>query len=623
MCGIAGFTGEPHPSEATSVIRKMTQRMAHRGPDGDGHFVLPGIALGHRRLSIIDLSTAASQPMADPSGRYIIVYNGEVYNFREVKAQLPPQQFQSNSDTDVILSAYKEWGPDCLQKFNGMFAFAIWDRVEESLFIARDRMGIKPLYYHFDGQNLAFSSEIRSLLASGKVPARLNRKSLSEYLRYYTVNGPNTLIKDISLLSPGTYGIWQDGKFETHPFWHLTPEKTPVHFEDYGQTCSHIQNLLRQAVERRLISDVPFGAFLSGGIDSSAIVALMAQVSDLPVHTFSVTFHEKAFDESPYSEMIAKKYNTRHHPIPLSPDDFLKGLPEALSSMDHPSGDGINSYVVSKVTRETGFTVALSGLGGDELFAGYPVFKRYEKLRRMRMFYGIPSPIRTAIGKSVSSVYSNQKTARLQELISLKGTGFEDMYPIFRKCFDDDEITRLTGFHTPAMQQLREVFEEKELQDIHRMPVFSQVSIGEISTYTRNVLLRDTDQMSMASSLEVRVPFFDHTLVEYVLGIPDEFKNPVFPKKLLVDALGELLPGEIVHRPKMGFVFPWEHWVRNDLRTFCEDRLHRLAKRGILDGATIRNMWQQFLAHSKKVNWIRIWTLVVLEDWIERNGIEA
>ncbi|MEZ4774541.1 MAG: asparagine synthase (glutamine-hydrolyzing) [Bacteroidia bacterium] len=623
MCGIAGLTGEFNSQAAKSILLKMTNRMAHRGPDGDGHFVQPGIALGHRRLSIIDLSTAASQPMTDPSGRYTIVYNGEVYNFREVKAELKNQTFQSNSDTDVILAAYIEWGAECLSKLNGMFAFAIWDTVEETLFIARDRLGIKPLYYHFDGTNLVFASEIRSLLESGKVPRKLSRATISEYLRYYTINGPNTLIRDVYMLRAGEYGIWQDGNFSTHPFWQLTPEDPQVHTDNYQQTCARVQELLREAVAKRLISDVPFGAFLSGGIDSSAIVALMAQVSDMPVNTFSVTFHEKAFDESPYSDLIAKKYNTTHHPIRLSPDDFLKDLPEALAAMDHPSGDGINSYVVSKVTRQTGFTVALSGLGGDELFAGYPVFRRFEKLHNMRMFYGIPTPIRSALGKSVSTVYNNQKTARLQELISLDGTDFEDIYPVFRKCFDDDEIVQLVGFHTPANKQLLQVIDEKELGRINGLPVFSQVSVGEISTYTRNVLLRDADQMSMATSLEVRVPFFDHELVEYTLGIPDEYKNPVFPKKLLVDALGDLLPGEIVHRPKMGFVFPWNQWIRQDLKKFCEDRIFRLANRELFNGEVVRTMWKEFLNNSKRVNWIRIWMLVVLEDWMERNGIEA
>ncbi|MDX2248418.1 MAG: asparagine synthase (glutamine-hydrolyzing) [Bacteroidia bacterium] len=623
MCGIAGFTGENNPEVSDKIIRKMTHRMAHRGPDGDGHFVRPGIALGHRRLSIIDLSTAASQPMTDPTGRYTLVYNGEVYNYQAVKNELKTQSFQSNSDTDVILAAYIEWGPECVKKFNGMFAFAVWDNVKKSLFIARDRLGIKPLYYFFDGNDLIFASEIRSLLESGKVPRQISHATLSEYLRYYTVNGPNTLVRDVFMLRAGEYGLWQDGKFETHAYWHLTPEKIPHPNETYEETCARIQDLLRQAVAKRLMSDVPFGAFLSGGIDSSAIVALMAQVSDLPVNTFSVTFQEKNFDESPYSDLIARKYNTVHHPIRLRPEDFLKGLPEALSAMDHPSGDGINSYIVSKVTRETGFTVALSGLGGDELFAGYPVFRRYEKLHRMNMFYGIPTPIRSVLGKSVSTVYNNHKTARLQELISLEGTDFENIYPVFRKCFDDEEIIRLIGFHTPARKQLTQVIDPKELTRIHQLPVFSQVTVGEISTYTRNVLLRDADQMSMATSLEVRVPFFDHELVEYALGIPDAYKNPIFPKKLLVDAMGDLLPGEIVHRPKMGFVFPWDQWIRHDLRKFCEDRIRRLSQRELLDGGVIMNMWKQFLDNNKRASWMKIWMLVVLEDWMERNRIEA
>lgn len=623
MCGIAGYTGEQNIQIAENTIRRMTDRMSHRGPDGDGHFVLPGIALGHRRLAIIDLSTDAAQPMTDPSGRYTLVFNGEIYNFREVKALIKNYSFQSNSDTDVILAAYIQWGTKCLEKFNGMFAFAIWDRVEETLFIARDRLGIKPLYYYQKDGQLVFASEVRSLIESGLVPARLNHSVLPEYLRYYSVNGPNTLVQDVYMLGAGEYGIWEDGKFETENYWHLTPEHPVDTGATYDETCSQVKYLLTAAVDKRLVSDVPLGAFLSGGIDSSAIVALMAETTDQKVHTFSVVFDEREYDESAWSSMISGKFNTHHHPIRLSPDDFLKGLPAAFDAMDHPSGDGLNSYVVSKVTRETGFTVALSGLGGDELFAGYPVFKRYEKLKKMRMFYGLPSGIRQALGKSVSTFYNNHKTARLQELISLEGNRFEDIYPVFRKCCDDHEIMALLGYTVPATAQLKEVIDTAELYRLAHLPVFSQVTVGEISTYTRNVLLRDTDQMSMASSLEVRVPFFDHELVEYAIQIPDRFKNPVFPKKLLVDALGELLPGEIVHRPKMGFRFPWDEWIRTELRSFCENHLTRLAEREVFHKDTVLQLWERFIGGDTRVNWIKVWMLVVLEDWIEKNGIEA
>lgn len=619
MCGIAGIAGLIDNSDLRGRIEKMTERMAHRGPDASGHLVNSPVALGHRRLSIIDLSDAASQPITDPSGRYTIIYNGEVYNFLEIKEHLKGYEFQSNSDTDVILASYIKWGPSCVQKLNGMFAFAIWDEVEQELFIARDRLGIKPVYYHFQDGVLAFSSEVRSLLASGCVEARINRASLGEYLRYYSVNSPNTLIDGVFQLKAGNYGIWKGREWTTETYWHPS-EIAPIEVS-YEEARGKVQELLQDAVARRLMSDVPFGAFLSGGIDSSAIVALMARASEQPVNTFSIVFDEAEFDESRWSRLIADKYNTIHHPIKLHPQDFLEELPAALSAMDHPSGDGLNSYVVSQATRRKGFTVALSGLGGDELFAGYPVFKRYQKLVGMGTLYGIPAGLRSLAGKAVAGVYRNHKTARLQELIELERNRFRHLYPVFRKIYTDQEIERLLG--APSEATMSHIFSPMELESIEQMGPFSQVSVGEISTYTQNVLLRDTDQMSMAHSLEVRVPFFDHTLVEYALSLPDQVKEPVYPKKLLVDAMGDLLPHDLVHRKKMGFVFPWAEWLRNELADLCATRMGQLDQTGLFQPGEVRRIWERFEKHDKEIHWIKVWLLVVLQDWMEKNGVNV
>ena len=620
MCGIAGIAGIADPAAARPRIERMTQRMEHRGPDAEGFYVRPQVALGHRRLSIIDLSDAASQPITDPSGRYTIIYNGEVYNFQEVKAALPASYtFQSNSDTDVILAAYMEWGPDCLSRLNGMFAFAIWDEVEQRLFIARDRLGIKPLYLHVRDGQLVFASEVRSLLASGLVEARIDRAALGEYLRYYSVNAPQTLIAGVSQLKAGCYGLWENGQWETHRYW--DPSQVERIDTDYETAKGQVQELLQQAVARRLMSDVPFGAFLSGGIDSSAIVALMARASEQPVNTFSVVFDEAEFDESQWSTLMAQKYGTQHHPIKLHPNDFLEELPAALAAMDHPSGDGLNSYVVSQATRKKGFTVALSGLGGDELFAGYPVFKRYQKLVGLKALYGLPSGLRSMAGQAVAGLYRNHKTARLRELIELERNRFRYLYPVFRKIYTDPEIGQLLG-ETPEAS-LGHLFNPLDLEAIEALPPFSQVTVGEISTYTQNVLLRDTDQMSMAHSLEVRVPFFDHTLVKYALGLPDAHKEPTYPKKLLVDALGDLLPHDLVHRKKMGFVFPWAHWLRHELAELCAQRMHALDKTGLFQPGSVSRIWERFAQGDKEIHWIKIWMLVVLQDWMERNEIHA
>ncbi|MEM6804601.1 MAG: asparagine synthase (glutamine-hydrolyzing), partial [Bacteroidota bacterium] len=419
MCGIAGFTHALDQVPDKKPLLAMTDAISHRGPDACGHFLSEGIALGHTRLSIIDLSDAATQPMSDKSGRYTLIYNGEVYNYLEIKEELGLSETKSQSDTDVILAAYQTWGADCLQRLNGMFAFAIWDKEEKSLFVARDRVGIKPLYYYKKDGQLSFASEIRALLTSARVPRKLNHAALPEYLSYYSVNAPNTLIEGVFMMPAGSFGLWKDQNFQIHSYWDIAENRNLPQDIDRKEVEAKLREKLLAAVARRKIADVPLGAFLSGGIDSSAIVGLLAESSEQPIHTFSVVFEEARFDESFYSNLIAKKFNTVHHPIKLNPEDFLDELPEALSAMDHPGGDGLNSYVVSKATKDQGFTVALSGLGGDELFAGYPVFKRYQKLKRMGM-YAIPHGMRAGIGAGIGSLYKSHKTARLQEILSLQ-----------------------------------------------------------------------------------------------------------------------------------------------------------------------------------------------------------
>ncbi|MEL6134841.1 MAG: asparagine synthase C-terminal domain-containing protein, partial [Bacteroidota bacterium] len=430
------------------------------------------------------------------------------------------------------------------------------------------------------------------------------------YLQYYSVNAPRTILKNVFQLKAGHFGIWKGGYFHQEAFW--TIEDVADHAEtDEASVQKEVKQRLMAAVERRMISDVPLGAFLSGGIDSSAIVALMAQASSQPIHTFSVVFQEKAFDESLYSRMIAEKYRTAHHPILLKPEDFLHELEPALAAMDHPTGDGINSYVVSQATKREGFTVALSGLGGDELFAGYPVFQQYKKFKQAQTLYQVPLGLRKLGSQAAGTLVAKHKVARLQELMTVPNPQFEYLYPVFRKLFSPSEIEQLMG-HYAKDSTLGRIFEPEILRKIDQLPIYSQVSVGEISTYTQNVLLRDTDQMSMAHSLEVRVPFFDHELVEYVLGVSDTIKQPTFAKKLLVESLGALLPNEVVHRKKMGFVFPWPIWMKNELREMCAQSIERLAERNLMRGEAVQSFWQAFLADDPQVIWMKLWMLVIL-----------
>lgn len=596
----------------------MINALAHRGPDDEGIYVDTPIALGNRRLAIIDLSAAGHQPMSSKDGRYTIVYNGELYNYKDIKKSLPDYPFQTQSDTEVILAGWQRWGKECLQQFNGMFAFAIWDNKEKELCIVRDRLGIKPLYYYQKDDVFVFASELRALLASNLVPRKLNKKGLVDYLRYQTVHAPETIIFNVNMLLPGHYLTISKNKFAMDSYWHINNISSSSEERSYQTICKDIKELLLNAVKSRLISDVPFGAFLSGGIDSSAVVALMSEVSSRPVKTFSVVFDESEYSEAQYSRLIAQKYKTEHHEIRLTPENFLEQIPDALKAMDHPSGDGPNTYIVSKATKEAGITMALSGLGGDELFAGYDIFRRSSQLEKYKWLWATPMVMRKAIASALKQIKPGISSEKISQLLSLPNGNFIYTYPIYRQVLSDQQIGSILDFNIlPENVVARLIkFEIKNY-------LLSQVSIAEISTYMQNVLLRDTDQMSMAHALEVRVPFLDHHLVEYVLAVNDKYKYPHFPKKLLVDSLGVALPSEIVHRPKMGFVFPWERWLKNELSSFAKERIKSLSQRNDFNPSKVLDLWEKFQQGDPMVTWSRIWILIVLENWLIENKIES
>lgn len=627
MCGINGIIAISGNGNYSEKIRLMNRALAHRGPDDEGLFAAAGIALGHRRLSIIDLSAAGHQPMFYDHERYVIVYNGELYNYRELKNELRDMHFATHTDTEVVLAAYAKWGTACLSHFNGMFSFAIWDKKQNSFFIARDRLGIKPLYYDFTidpvsgDQLLVFSSEIRAVISSGFSDKRISEEGLNDYLNYQTVHAPGTILRTIKMLEPGHY--MHSGISGTKAWWQPEAGKNTTE-KNYETVCADVRQLLRDAVERRLIADVPFGAFLSGGIDSSAIVGLMTEVAASKVKTFSVVFDDTEFSEAVYARMVAKKFGTEHHEIKLSPDDFLHDLPAALDAMDHPGGDGPNSYVVSKATKQAGITMALSGLGGDELFAGYDIFKRTVSLEKKKWLNFFPAGIRSLGGGILTRLKPGIASEKMALVLSNPGNiNFNSFYPRSRQVLLPDQIKQISSRDFSAATSVWEAARRASELAPQDDQLLSRVSIAEITTYMQNVLLRDADQMSMAHALEVRVPFLDYTLVEYVLNLPDRFKYPYTPKKLLVDSLGDLLPREIVDRPKMGFTFPWKNWMKNELRSFCEERLTALGKQDAFSAAGLQAHWNAFLNNDPRVSWSRIWHLVVLSHWLEKNGIEA
>lgn len=625
MCGIAGILNLKSEKNLNEPIRNMTNALAHRGPNAEGFYVETNtVALGQRRLSIIDLSTSANQPFIDDSGRYILIFNGEIYNYLDVKPLLSEYNFKTTSDTEVILAAYIKWGTDCLKHLNGMFAFAIWDIEEQTLFVVRDRLGIKPVYYYIDNQHFIFSSEIRSLLSSGFIPRHLDKDALRDYLNFQSVYAPATIIKNVFQLMPGEYAVVSSNGMQKAFYWRA--ETSPNGFEIPNKETAQkkVRELLTASIERRMMSDVPLGAFLSGGIDSSAVVALMAQASERPIDTFTVSFAEKQFDESRFADIIAKKYNTNHTAIRLTPDDFLKELPAALDAMDAPSGDGLNTYVVSKATKNAGITVALSGLGGDELFAGYSYFRHFQKVKTaFPLYWRIPQAVRSPFLSLVhKAMPSNPKVKRFVDILNAPQPSIEDIYPQMRRINTEGEVNALLNEGKTTDSTIYQLLKERQTA-IDKLPPLSHFTMGELLGYTLNVLLKDTDQFSMASALEVREPFFDYKLVEYVLKVPDVFKfDKSTPKALLVGALQDLLPNEIVNRPKMGFSFPWKHWLLHELHAFCQEHIDYLSQYDVFNEHAIQEEWSAFQkTNGEKSSYVKIWQMVVLSYWLKKNNI--
>lgn len=629
MCGINGIFSDSFSKEhKVSMVKTMNTTLAHRGPDYDGIWFSEDVVLGHRRLSIIDLNPESNQPFVSADGRYCIVYNGELYNYRELKLEMqrsakgsahPAYLFRTASDTEVVLAAFIRFGYRCLDYFNGMFAFAIYDLHEKKLFMARDRMGVKPLYYAYGKQGLMFSSELRPILHSGFRKFTLNKEALSEYALYQTVFAPNTIIKGIRFLEAGHYLTYADGKADLVQYYDLNRAVKRKIELPYPEICTQVRELLGLSVQKRMVSDVPFGAFLSGGIDSSCVVGLMSKLSSSRVNTFTISFDEGEFSEAEYAKQIAEKYNTVHHEIRLKPWHFLEQLPKALNALDHPSGDGPNTYVVSAATKAEGITMALSGIGGDELFAGYDVFQRMKSLQKKAWLNAVPLFLRQAGAVGLSWKKKTVGAQKIAELLEQPTIDFSSAYPLNRSLFTERQLRQITG-SKDAYTQIKKIISSIPKE---RDMTLSAVSMAEMNTYLQHTLLRDTDQMSMAHALEIREPFLDHNLVEFVLGVNDQAKFPHTPKKLLVDSMSDLLPDQIVNRKKMGFVLPWQNWLKTELHTFCEKQVLALENKGLFYEGAIIKLWQDFLKGNALVNWSRVWHLIVLNHWLDKNKVES
>lgn len=625
MCGINGIYQFSKRTFDAGKIEAMNAASAHRGPDAEGTYVDDHVMLGHRRLSIVDPKSSSNQPFHSPDGRFVLIFNGEIYNYQEVRSKIDDYTFVTKGDTEVVLAAYRKFGVNCLRLFNGMFAFSVWDKEKKELFVARDRLGIKPLYYYRSDDEFLFSSSIKALLATDLIPRKLNDQALVDYLRYQTVHAPHTILEGVFMLMPGEYIVLNEENGASYrQYWSMTNdwEKASLSISEVQQT---VRQKLTESVERRLMADVPFGAFLSGGIDSSIIVALMSEQMDQKVDTFSVVFREDEFSERKYAKEMADRYQTQHHEIELSVEEFRDLIPDALSFMEHPSGDGPNTYVVSKKTRESGVKMALSGLGGDELFGGYSVFNQIPSLQSKKWLSSFPYYARKPMASIYHGLKGSIESAKVSEVLKLQSFDMEYIYQYYRQVLMDQQIQKLIPKRKLPTNRALNIVHDQVGYDTPgwKLPALSRISVAEIATYMQNVLLRDSDQMSMASGLELRVPFLDHELVSYVLGVNDKIKQPTTPKKLLVDACSDLMPESIYNREKMGFVLPYEKWMKTELKSFCEEQLDVVKGISYISSVEVDRLWEKFQTGHKSVSWSRLWPLVVLGYWIRENEIDG
>ena len=611
MCGIAAHFNFRGPATPLNL-----QLLAHRGPDAAGEWISADrrFWLGNTRLAILDLSPTGAQPMVDSATGNVIVVNGEIYNHRALRTDLGDADWRGTSDTETLLLGYARWGHQLLDRLKGMFAFVIYDHARQEFFVARDRLGIKPLYYAMDAGGIRLASEVKVLVGPGST---ITSASIGAYLQWGACPEDQLLYSAIHVLPAGhamTIGVGRagfrraggrrslaqptiiPGSTESRPtdpkVWRYWPNQK--RFQSPSEAAPQkIRSLLETAVEQHLLSDVPIASFLSGGIDSSIVTALAAQRLGRNLKTFSVGFDVAEFDESAIALEVAQRFGTTHQRLHLTDKEGLQSVKEAVAHLDLPSVDAINTYIVSRAVAQRGVKVALTGLGGDELFGGYPSFREVPRLARLGM---LPRALRKALGDRVADL---PETAGICELAQWRRRFFTDAML---------QAASLPNETTPLECPV-------ELPDD-----FSRISWAELSGYMRRMLLRDSDQMSMAVSLELRVPFLDHELVEYALGLPAaEKKRYGGTKGLLIEACRDLLPPAVYERPKAGFALPMRKWMGGPLAPFVENGLREVVRHQLLPQDFVADAENRF--RTDRLHWTRLWSIVVLGHFVRRTEL--
>jgi len=643
MCGICGKVNFSQPNILESQLKQMCRSFSYRGPDDEGIFLSgpggngdkpqPFVGFGHQRLSIIDLSAAGQQPMSNENGTIWITYNGEIYNYRELANELKQKghQFKSDTDTEVILHLYEEEGTGAVNRLNGMFAFAIWDENISRLWVCRDRIGIKPLVYYWDGEHFTFASEIKALLTDPCISKELDYEALQLYLAFNYVPAPYTIFKGIKKLEPGKCLLLQDGKIEIKSYWEPPASIDPViaslsSQEQIEQFKAPLLESINDAVSSRMIADVPLGAFLSGGIDSSIIVALMARNSDRPVKTFSIGFEDDPlYDETHYAREVAELYRTEHREFKLSYKDMLSVLPDVISAFDEPVADSsaIPTYIVAQETKKY-VTVALSGDGGDELFAGY---RSYMSEYWFARYMQIPGLFRRAIIENLINAMPDSRDVKILEYVrrlkkfirATKGS-FPERLLALKEVFPDEIRKRLllnnNSHNGNGSQDLPLGWINKLLEGYKGDPINS-ILYSDLKDSLPGDMLTKVDWMSMKNSLEVRVPLLDHRVVELAFRMKGSLKlNNGRTKYVLKEAFKDLLPASLYNRPKAGFEVPISRWLKTDLKFLIDQHLgkQKLKEQGIFDFEIVDELIGKHLSNKTDTSWM-LWNLIVFQNW--------